>query len=473
MKRIVVPRLGADKAWREAARGCLAAGIAPEEVRFTEAGGAGLFDEVIAPPPAGSPVDVPKSFVSLAKSVVWHSDADRFDRLYACLWRLRKERGLMQDRADPLVQSLRRMEKNVHRCQHKMKAFVRFREIGDPAAPRRSFAAWFEPTHHTVEPTAQFFANRFGDMDWRIVTPDVSAIFEGGKLSFILDMPRPEMPEDAHEDLWTTYFCNIFNPARLKVTAMTSEMPRKYWKNLPEAASIPGLIAQAPTRAREMAEAAPTLPPLRAARVQEAAERGTHWDGPTEGFAAALAGCRRCHLCHHATQVVPGIGPEQADLMIVGEQPGDREDLEGVPFVGPAGQVLARAMEKAGVSRAGVYMTNAVKHYKHIVRGKRRIHQSPNRDEIRHCQFWLDAEVARVKPKVIVALGATAALSLTGKDGPMKARRGTVEPGRLGVPVLISYHPAYVLRLRDQTARNAAQEALSDDIATARKMRTA
>src|SRR5690606_19151967 len=134
---------------------------------------------------------------------------------------------------------LREMEKGVRRCAHKMKAFVRFRDLAPGAGGRRRFAAWFEPTHHTLEPTAPFFARRFADMDWFIATPEKTARFEGGALTFAEGAPRPDLPEDAAETLWTTYFRNIFNPARLKVQAMTSEMPRKYWKNLPEAGAIP------------------------------------------------------------------------------------------------------------------------------------------------------------------------------------------------------------------------------------------
>lgn len=468
MRRIVIPRLGEDTAWRDAARSCLAAGLSPQDVTFGEASDGGLFDEVSQPPKVGAgQITVSKSFISLARSVVWHSDKDRFDRLYGCLHRVQHERWLMQDRADPLVKSLRNMEKAVHRCQHKMKAFVRFREIGEPGAQRRSFAAWFEPTHHTVEPTAKFFAKRFADMDWRIVTPDVTAIFEDGTLRFALDVPKPDLQEDAHEALWVTYFCNIFNPARLKVSAMTSEMPKKYWKNLPEAASIPNLIAQAPARARAMADAAPTLPPLRTARVQGAATRSTYWDGPSEKMAAALSACTRCALHAQATQVVLGQGPQKPDIMIVGEQPGDQEDLEGLPFVGPAGQVLSDAMSQAGIDRDTIYMTNAVKHFKHTIRGKRRIHQTPDRGEIEQCRFWLDAEIARIAPKVIVALGATAAFSLTGSKHSIMSRRGHVETGRSGLPVLLTLHPSYVLRQPNQSARSEAREALIQDLAAA------
>ena len=233
MQRVSLPPIGTAKAWREAARGFLAAGVPPEQILWGDhAAAPDLFVGETVSPKAGQ-VSVPRSFVSMAETAVWHSDPERFARLYAFLWRVKDAPHLMSDRGDADLAVLRGMEKNVRRCQHKMKAFVRFREIGDPNAPRRSFAAWFEPTHHTVEPTADFFVRRFSDMDWRILTPDVSAIFENGKLTFQDGHAKPDLPEDAGEQLWITYFQNIFNPARLMVKAMQSEMPKKYWKNMP------------------------------------------------------------------------------------------------------------------------------------------------------------------------------------------------------------------------------------------------
>lgn len=343
MHRVRLPRIATDAAWRDAARDCLARGLPPGQVLW-DAGQAqsDLFgDGPPAPSKQAIQITVPRSFVSLANSVVWHSAPDRFARLYALLWRLRDTPGPMADRADPDMARLRAMEKAVHRCQHKMKAFVRFREIGDPALPRRQFAAWFEPEHHTIEPTAGFFQRRFSDMDWRIVTPDVSAICEEGKLRFTTDLPRPDLPPDANEALWATYFRNIFNPARLKVNAMRAEMPKKYWRNLPEAAEIPDLIATAPARARAMADAAPTLPPLRAARIRP--------DVPA--VTDDLQRCTRCPLYEHATQAEPGEGARDADLMIVGEQPGDAEDLAGRPFVGPVGQMFDQIAQEVGLKR--------------------------------------------------------------------------------------------------------------------------
>ena len=280
MHRVILPSIGVSQAWRDAARGLIADDVPPSDVAWGDTDApVGLWDST--PPTGGArTVTVPRSFIALADTVVWHSDPQRFDKLYRMLWRLRNAPHLMSDRADPDLAILRRMEKGVHRCQHKMKAFVRFRETGAPDAARRSFAAWFEPTHHTVEPTAPFFARRFADMDWRIVTPDVSAFFIDGHLTLGGGRPKPALPEDASEQLWITYFRNIFNPARLNVQAMQSEMPRKYWKNMPEAAAISDLIASVPDRVRQMNEAAPTLPPVRAAkvRVQRAVQR-SKWDG--------------------------------------------------------------------------------------------------------------------------------------------------------------------------------------------------
>lgn len=274
MYTVVLPRIGTDLAWRDAAKRLVGAGVLPDHILWDFGGEMGaLFASTTPLPPVTRTIKAPQSFVTLANTVVWHKDPQRFARLYGFLWRLRHESGLMQDRADPELVKLLQLEKGVHRCKHKMKAFVRFRDLRQ-GAERRSFAAWFEPTHHTVEPTAPFFARRFADMDWMIATPDVTAQFVDGNLSFHPGQPKPDLPEDATEDLWGTYFCNIFNPARLKVKAMTSEMPKKYWKNLPEARHIPDLIAGAEAKVKKMHDAAPTLPPERVAKIRKRLRNG-------------------------------------------------------------------------------------------------------------------------------------------------------------------------------------------------------
>ncbi|WVX50827.1 hypothetical protein ROLI_039270 [Roseobacter fucihabitans] len=265
--RIEIPMIGAALAWLQAARGLLAAGVPPGHISWQAPDSAPDLFGGQTRAPEGKPITVSRRFVRMANTVVWHRDPERFARLYRLLWRLQKEPYLIGDHGDPEFAHLRRMEKNVHRCQHKMKAFVRFREIGNPQAARRSFAAWFEPTHFTLEPTADFFMRRFGDMDWRIMTPDATAYFIDGHLTLSEGRQRPDLPDDAQEALWITYFQSIFNPARLKVAAMQSEMPRKYWHNLPEAAAISQMVQTAQERAQEMARAAPTLPPLRAEKI--------------------------------------------------------------------------------------------------------------------------------------------------------------------------------------------------------------
>jgi len=177
----------------------------------------------------------------------------------------------------------------------------------------------------------------------------------------------------------------------------------------------------------------------------------------------AAAGCRACDLYERATQTVFGEGSAGAWLMLVGEQPGDREDLAGAPFVGPAGGLLDRALVEAGIDRKAAYVTNVVKHFKWRPRGKRRIHERPNREEIIACRPWLDAELEKVKPRVVVCLGATAAQALIGSTFRVTRDRGQVFPSELGPPIAATVHPSSILRAEDDD-RKAAYAAFVDDL---------
>lgn len=474
MPHVTLPKVGTDRAWREAARACLAARLPPERVSWSRGPAEDiLFEEGEAPAPARpGPIRVPESFVELARGVAWHRDPERFARLYAFLWRLVRSPALMQDAADRDLVALRAMERAAARDLHKLKAFVRFREIGDRGAPRRRFAAWFEPAHFTLEPAAPFFARRFADMDFSIATPDLILHCEEGAVRFEEGAERPDLPPDAAEGLWLTYFRNIFNPARLKPDRMLAEMPRKYWKNLPETAAIPDLLAGAEARVRGMAEAAPTRAPFYA-KALATRPRAPAPPPPEAGTLAALraevGACTRCPLQEGATQAVPGEGPLDAALMLVGEQPGDQEDLAGRPFVGPAGQLLDEILAQAGIDRRGVFLTNAVKHFKYTLKGKRRLHQSPSGGEIGACRFWLAQEVALVRPRLIVALGASAAESLTGSREAILKRRGGIEAGPEGLPVFLTVHPSFLLRLPDPVSKEMETERLRQDLIAARE----
>nr|WP_246495254.1 UdgX family uracil-DNA binding protein [Ameyamaea chiangmaiensis] len=463
-----MPERGTFEAWRRAARLALSHSIAPERIDWT--GGGGLFAGASLPGTAGErPVTVIPAFPALARTVMWHASPQRFALLYQALWRLAHREAALSA-ADPLGRQLDLMARSVRRDIHKMHAFVRFREVPSDTS-RRRFAAWFEPDHYTLEPGCGLFARRFADMDWLIATPYLTARSEAGALRFHSGGTRPDLPPDASESLWATYFANIFNPARIKLSAMRSEMPRKYWKNLPETQLIPDMLADAEARVKRMRDAGASTPnPASAAistRYRATMPRPADVPESLADARAAALQCRRCTLCEAATQTVWGTGDPDAAMMIVGEQPGDREDLVGQPFVGPAGDVLREALREAAVDADRIWMTNAVKHFKFTPRGTQRLHQSPDRGEIQHCRWWLGLELAFVRPRVTLALGASAAFALTDDHTALAPRRGHVETGLHGGPVVLSWHPSYILRLSSPTARDTAQRALVADIRAA------
>jgi uracil-DNA glycosylase family protein len=178
----------------------------------------------------------------------------------------------------------------------------------------------------------------------------------------------------------------------------------------------------------------------------------------------AAAVCRGCDLYRDATQTVFGEGPEDARIVMVGEQPGDREDVAGRPFVGPAGALLDRAMEEAGLVRDDTYFTNVVKHFKHVMRGKRRIHKKPDLEEIRACIPWLEAELARIEPKVLVLLGATAAQAILGRSFRVTQHRGEFVDSPLAPLVTATVHPSSILRSRTDEERRSAFDAFVKDL---------
>ncbi|WFR94156.1 UdgX family uracil-DNA binding protein [Rhizobium tumorigenes] len=471
--RVTLKGRGDLAEWRDAARPLLGEGVLPEAIDWREAalGGdlfAGSGDSLLLEPteplprngsgvgPEGTPpVTVPPAFIGLAEAVLCHSDPGRFALLYRILFRLGRDRRLLDIVSDVDVHRALMLQKAVRRDCHKMTAFVRFKEVdSEMALPRRRFVAWFEPDHHIVARKAPFFQRRFNDMDWLIATPRGSATWDGTQLS-ISDLPveKPSLTDEA-DTLWRTYFSNIFNPARLKVKAMQAEMPKKYWKNLPEADLIPGLIAGAEASVLAMAKRAATEPLPFHQRLQAAAAAGrpvvaTAPEGSIEALREAASHCTRCELHCHATQTVFGEGPADASVMVVGEQPGDHEDLAGRPFVGPAGRVFNQAIDDAGIDGTTLYVTNAVKHFKYEPRGKRRIHQKPTMGEVRHCRWWLDGERALIRPKLTVALGATALFALTDSRQKLEDVRGQPLPLADGSSLFVTVHPSYLLRIPD------------------------
>lgn len=440
--------------WRDAARALLIERIKPEAVSWlsgegasdlfadTKADGARMFSLAAATP------TVPKSFLTSARKAVLHSDPERFALLYRLLWRLQRERGLMETGIDPEVSRLRDLVKSVRRDQHKMTAFVRFREVATENGPL--FIAWFEPDHHIVEATADFFVKRFSAMHWSILTPKACAHWDRQILTFGPGASKKDAPtDDALEDYWRSYYASIFNPARVKLGAMQKEMPQKYWRNLPEAPLIKELTAGAARRATAMVEAPAPEARANLQKLEPMPQKRKSADS-IEALREAAAHCRDCPLWKDATQTVFGEGPANAEVMFVGEQPGDQEDIAGKPFVGPAGRLFDQALEETGIDRRITYVTNAVKHFKFVPRGKRRIHQKPNTSEIKVCRQWFERERDTIKPKLIVALGATAIYSVFGRNMPVQKSRGEILELADGTHALITVHPSFLLRVQPE-----------------------
>jgi uracil-DNA glycosylase len=415
--------------WRKAARRLAGAHVPAEEVSW-QIGQAGELFAADPLPPSGPSFAVPKTFLDLAETVICHSDSERFAFLYRLLLRLKSHPRALDDAADPLVRKVEAMAKAVRRDIHKMHAFARFRAV------EGRFVAWFEPDHHILRAASGFFVRRFTSMEWSILTPDLSVHWDGATLHEGPGATRADAPAgDPVEEAWKTYYASIFNPARLKTGAMLKEMPKRYWKNMPETALVKHLVAGAQAREARMVETS---------RQEIGSNLRTAWDG----VRAEAMGCTRCPLYRHGTQTVFGEGPLDARIMFVGEQPGDQEDLAGHPFVGPAGQLFDKALKVAGVDRTATYVTNAVKHFKFEQRGKRRIHSKPDAGEISACRWWLEQELSLIRPPLVVALGATAARSLFGKAVTISAMRG--HPHAIeGTEAWVTVHPSFLLRVRD------------------------
>ena len=303
---------------------------------------------------------------------------------------------------------------------------------------------------------AGFFVDRFRSMEWAILTPDTSAAWSDGELQFGPGVPTDPLLGDVVEDLWTTYYANIFNPARIKLKAMQAEMPKKHWPTLPETRLIPQMLKDAPARVQKMLDAAPKVPVM----IEDYVPKTSSLTVLRE----AAEKCRACDIGCHATQVVFGEGPKGARVMFVGEQPGDQEDLAGKPFVGPSGALLNEVLDQVGIDRAQLYVTNAVKHFKFEPRGKRRIHAKPNAREMAACKPWLLAELEIVKPDVLVLLGATAAQTLVGRQFRITQSRGQWFKSDWSERTIATFHPSAILRSYDAETLEKNKGLLTDDL---------
>ncbi len=463
--------------WRTEARSLLRAEVDPANVDFNDAWqpqsrlsfGDDVGDLLLAVDDSTSRpqtvMTVPRPFLKLARSVACHRDAKRWNLLYRILWRLKHgEPELLELVTDDDVFLARTWQKQVSRDVHKMRAFVRFRSCDRNGV--EWFIAWHRPDHRIVRLVAPFFADRFSSMRWSILTPDESVSWDLQQLRFAAGNGREAAPSaDELEEMWLSYYRATFNPARVKLKAMRAEMPVRHWPTLPETRVIAELLDQAPQRVAEMVRH----------RENSALTAADFLPGDRDlpSLRAAVQGCQGCPLYSDATQSVFGEGPADAKLVLVGEQPGDEEDQLGRPFVGPAGQLLDELLAAARIDRDEVYLTNAVKHFRHVRQAKRRLHKKPRRIEVVSCRAWLESELAAIRPQVVVCLGATAATSLISPSFRVSKDRGTVISITLCSQTIATYHPSAILRARDDEDARSKRAVLIADLKLARSLLSA
>ncbi len=452
--------------WWSSASQCLQENVSPSKVWWTENRNAARA------PRKSLAMKESAGFIQEATAASCHRSEDRWALLYSILWRLtHDEPQLLELSGDPQVAKLHQYAKAVARDVHKMKAFVRFRKVeGESPGCVPRYISWFEPQHFIVEYAAPFFKRRFSNMHWSILTPVGCAHWEGeGDLWFSDSVDKDVAPDgDQFEDAWRVYYKSIFNPARLKINAMQSEMPKKYWKNLPEAKEITALVASAEVSTQRMIKQRKVADNFHCGARPAHPDQIVHQqiqatDGSSlQALRLQASLCSGCPQSVAATQTVFGEGPDNARLMIIGEQPGDEEDLHGKPFIGPAGKVLDAALKHAGIDRRQCYLTNAVKHFGFEPRGKRRLHKRPDASVVRACAQWLQQELSCVNPEVVVYLGATAASTCFGPQVRVSRDRGKLiyKDARQH---LITTHPSSILRLnRGAVQQNAYLQFIND-----------
>ena len=420
-------------------------------------------EEETAPAAKQTKTRVPARFFRDAQFVAAHASPDRWNLLYRIAWRLTHgEPALLDIAHDADTNAFTRMQHSVQRDIHKMHAFVRFHAVRATPESDESFVAWYAPEHHIVRLATPFFAKRFANMQFTIMTADETAMWDGAELKFVpgtKQAPTATQQGDAVQALWKTYYASIFNPARLNMRMMRQEMPQRYWATMPETTLINQLARRAPERVQafhkqRVADAADLVPPDAS-------------NSPSERFASlqqAAGACRVCTWCAGDAPTVFGEGPLATEVVIVGEQPGDQEDVAQRPFVGPAGTLLMQALDKLGVARESVYLTNSVKHFKYQLSGKRRIHQRPRPQDVAACNPWLRAELTLLRPRILICLGTTAIHAIFGRVAKLGDMRGGPHVTPFCAQTFVTAHPAAILRQTDDGAREAEHALWIEDL---------
>jgi uracil-DNA glycosylase len=431
MPRIVLKSETDWDGWRQAARTLIHAGAEPETLTWSVGG------EPEPLPQASGTFHVPRALVSLASLAIQAREPDRFGLLYSLVWRANGGEKLLENETDPDLSLARRMALAVRAEAHRMRTNIRFLPVAEEHGATR-YLGWYEPAHFVLPANAQLTARRYPNLVWSIVTPDGACHWDGSSLLFGSGLRRVA-DDEALQAWWERHRRPLLEQASPEVSVPEAEA-------LDEALRPPDRPAVGPVVLRVKPDKG----------LQEAGKEAR--------------GCQRCPLFEPATQTVFGEGPADAAAMFIGEQPGDQEDTIGRPFVGPAGQIMDRAMEEAGIDRRTVYITNAVKHFKFTPRGRRRIHQTPDVPEIHACGFWLDVERVHIRPALQVLMGGSAARAVLGRPVTISRERGRVLTTADGQRVFVTVHPSFLLRIPDAAAKAKAYEDFVRDLRSIRTL---
>ena len=475
-------------AWRRAARELLRQGVEPQLIEWIE-----LEEDMLgngdsdlgqnpqlqaAPLAASTPVDaadkpnphspsvpetaaavpalaapaIPRDLLARLQPVACFRAPDRWALLYRVLWRWMHGERYVLDPQDPDGAQLEARAQSVERETDDLLILTLFRRR-DPSMGLPEFVGWYEPHHDLLERAAARFAKRMGDSTWMLATPQ-GAAFWNGMLLRIGRRSTEESEQAAHalppgamageaatseptEALWLAYYASVFG-------AEPASVPLRYWRTPPAGPPLPAQLARVRSRlgAQSTVVTVPPMPPVEYSALTP----------PLREPAGPLATCRRCALWRNAQQAVAGAGPAGAAIMAVGEQPGEYENQHGEPFTGPAGQLLDTVLARAGIERATLYLTYAVKHYKWETLDQQRVHRTPARREVEACQYWLEDELMRIAPRVVVTLGATALKALTGEHVNLSEYLGQTIAHRSCL-IVPTWHPSYALRTADARLR--------------------
>ena len=425
MRRVVLANETDWEGWRKATRSLVLAGVAPQDIRWSVRSHDEDGDPLLE---ATGSFSVPRALVQLASLAIQARDATRFELLY----RLVRRANAGEQADDDDMRRAQRLALAVRAEAHRMRTLLRFLPVEEAAG--RRYLGWYQPAHYVLEANAQLITRRFPSLRLTILTPYGGAHWEGTELRFSHGVAPDAVADDAAlQSWWARHSGQLLRQSRVGTA-------------IPEAEDL------------DESPRPPDRPPLGPVVLPH------HADPPLQEAMHEASDCRRCHLYEPATQTVFGEGPAHAKVLFVGEQPGDQEDVIGRPFVGPAGQVMDRAMEEAGIDRRTVYITNAVKHFKFEPRGKRRIHKTPEAAEIQACRFWLDVEMVRLRPNLVVAMGGSAARAVLGRAVTITRERGRPVETPDGHTAFVTVHPSFILRVPDADAKEREYRAFVADL---------